>query len=48
MTQKGDEEISQGGWELEMWELTTALCTESDPALAEVWSYPQDAAYNRL
>ena len=48
ITQKGDEELSQAGWESQVWELATDLSAEKDPALAEIWSYPQDAAYDQL
>ena len=48
MNQKGDKELSQAEWESDIWEHTTALSVDRDPALTEVWSYPRDASYDRL
>jgi len=48
ITQHGEEDLARAGLEPQMLEALTTLSTETDPALAEIWSHPQEAAYDQL
>jgi len=48
ITQQGEDELALAGREPQMLEALAALSAETDPALAEIWSHPQDAAYDEL
>jgi len=48
ITQQGEEELARAGREPQILEALMSLSAETDPALAEIWSHPQDAAYDQL